>query len=229
MNHKMSLNAVGCREEGGARRYRLRRSDVAASIVAGLLFGASTAHAVMGFSELAPLDPDATSDMLDDYGPRVESDGAGNWITVWYAQDHPGGMYGLDMDIFVSRSTDDGITWTAPTAVDTNATHDFRNDTDPKIATDRAGTWFVVWTSEIGFGGGGPYRNPKEIVFASSVDDGVSWTRPRPIDTGIDQVADSPQVATDSNGHLFVVWEAAPLLDGSINGPFIHSVLSNCA
>ena len=46
--------------------------------------------------------------------PQVTTDGAGNWVAVWDSYDTLGGTIGTDYDILVSRSTNNGATWTAP-------------------------------------------------------------------------------------------------------------------
>ena len=53
-----------------------------------------------------------------------------------------------DTDILVAHSTDDGFTWTAPTALNTNAASDAAEDTRPQLTTDAQGTWVAVWGYE---------------------------------------------------------------------------------
>lgn len=51
---------------------------------------------------------------------------------------------GLDADIVASFSSDEGITWSTPRAVDTQAKEDWRRDLSPRMV--RAGsTWAVIW------------------------------------------------------------------------------------
>jgi hypothetical protein len=52
---------------------------------------------------------------------------------------------GTDADILVARSTDDGITWTAPAALNTNAASDAEHDSGVQVTTDGQGTWVAVW------------------------------------------------------------------------------------
>ncbi len=59
------------------------------------------------------------------------------------------GSSSADTDIAVARSTDDGVTWTAPAALNTNAASDAGDDDQPAdVTTDGQGTWVAVWRSE---------------------------------------------------------------------------------
>ena len=69
----------------------------------------------------APLNTNAGSDSGHNWNPQVTTDGAGNWVAVWYSDDSLGGTIGYDDDILVSRSVDAGNTWTAPEPLNTNA------------------------------------------------------------------------------------------------------------
>src|SRR5262245_51486845 len=61
-------------------------------------------------------------------GPEVEqnssvaTDGAGHWVAVWHSTDTLQGRSGRDYDILVARSIDNGVTWSAPALLNTNAT-----------------------------------------------------------------------------------------------------------
>jgi hypothetical protein len=51
-----------------------------------------------------------------------------------------GGQYGLDRDLFMSRSTDNGETWSAPMPLNTNAAQDWGDDFEPRLA-DGSDNW----------------------------------------------------------------------------------------
>ena len=64
---------------------------------------------LVGFDLLATLNTNAATDSGgEDWFPQVASDGAGNWVAVWYSGDSLGGTIGTDNDILVARSSDDG-------------------------------------------------------------------------------------------------------------------------
>ena len=104
---------------------------------------------------------------------EIVTDGLGNWMIVWYA----GGSY--EFDAFIARSVDNGASWSMPTALNINADVDDGNDFVPQVATDRQGTWVAVWHSFSTLGG--TIGNDNDILFARSLDNGVTWTYPEPL------------------------------------------------
>ena len=87
------------------------------------------------FGPEVPIDPGAVSDELDDERPHVATDGAGAWIAVWTTL----GALGADADVLVSRSTDTGGTWSAPVAIDPQASGDTGYDGSARLAGDGGG------------------------------------------------------------------------------------------
>jgi hypothetical protein len=90
----------------------------------------------------AALNTTATDDFGDedegiapsqDWNPQVTSDGAGSLVAVWVSDNPLDDTIGLDWDILAARSTDDGATWTAPAALNTNATSDSGTDMRGKL------------------------------------------------------------------------------------------------
>ena len=55
------------------------------------------------WSDPAPLNTNAATDSGDDYYPQLTTDGAGNWVAVWYSDEDLGGAIGSDADILVAR------------------------------------------------------------------------------------------------------------------------------
>ena len=92
------------------------------------------------------LNTNAGSDVGDDVLPSIATDGAGVWIAVWRSTESLGGTIGSDSDILMSRSLDNGVTWTFPAAVSLDAPYDgFSWDYTPSISTDGRGTWVSMW------------------------------------------------------------------------------------
>jgi len=152
----------------------------------------------------AALNTNAGSDSGDDYDPQVTTDGTGNWLAVWFSNDGLGGAIGTDFDILLARSTDNGATWTAPAALNTNAAADSGDDREPQVTTDGGGNWLTVWCSW-----GGTFGTDYDILVARSTDNGATWTAPAALntnattDSGNDRVA---QVTTDGGGNWLAVW-----------------------
>jgi hypothetical protein len=92
--------------------------------------------------------------------PRVVSDGVDKWAVVWTAWEIVVGG-----DIYIARSADGGITWSAPGGVNSNAPVDALDDVAPQIATDGAGHWVAVWSSN----NPPPDSTDPEIMVATSL------------------------------------------------------------
>jgi hypothetical protein len=165
----------------------------------------------------AALNTNAASDVEDDNRPQVTTDGRGTWVAVWHSEDSLGDTIGTDRDILVARSTDDGVTWTAPAALNTNAASEWWDDAWPQVTTDEQGTWVAVWRSPNSLGG--TIGTDDDILVARSTDDGVTWTAPAALNTnagsdaGYDVV---PQLTTDGRGTWVAVWHSEDSLGDTI-------------
>jgi predicted neuraminidase len=160
----------------------------------------------------AALNTNAATDSGDDSRPQVTTDGKGNWVVVWNSDDSLSGTIGTDSDILVARSANNGATWTAPAALNTNAATDSGDDWSPQVTTDGAGHWLAVWTSDDDLGG--TIGDDYDILVARSTDNGATWTAPAALNTNAatDSRGDySPQVTTDGAGHWVAVWTSGPL------------------
>jgi len=128
-----------------------------------------------------PLNTNAASDGGYDGHPQVTTDGVGNWIAVWFSWDDLGGTIGNDGDILFARSADNGVTWTDPAPLNTNAASDSGSDRSPQVTTDGAGNWIASWFSWDDLGG--TIGTDADILYARSTDAGASWTDPAPLNT----------------------------------------------
>jgi hypothetical protein len=154
-------------------------------VAAVVLLLISAESAFGQWSDPAPLNTNAATDSQHDGGPAVATDGAGNWVAVWISIN----------GILLSRSTDNGATWTDPrTVVGTGAWFQ-------QVATDGAGNWVCVWSSSGGVS-----------VAWSTVYDGGTWTAP----TLVDDDGMEPHVTTDGAGNWVCVWTSEDDLVGTI-------------
>ena len=168
------------------------------------------------FGEVRALNPNAAEDTGDDSHLRIATDGAGNWVAVWQSDEG----FGADLDILVSTSSDGGVTWSAPAAVNDDAATDGKDDVDPALITDRQGGWLVVWTAA---GAGAAGGTATDIRYARSTDNGASWspqgalaTPEQQIDAGAPAGSDSgPGIALAGTTAL-AVWSSTRDIDGNM-------------
>ena len=169
----------------------------------------------------APLNTNAGIDSGIDYVPQVTTDGLGTWVAVWSSTENLGGTIGTEEDILVARSVNDGASWTAPAALNTNAASDSGRDIDPQVTTDGLGNWVAVWSSDDYLGGA--IGTDFDILYARSTDNGANWTLPAALNTfaANDSAFDiDPQVTTDGLGNWVAVWQSDDSLGGTIGTDF---------
>jgi len=162
------------------------------------------------------LNSSGIGDSGTDQYAHITTDGAGHWVAAWGCNEDLAGSGG-DSDIFVSRSTDNGATWTPPALLNSSGTTDsgVARDGQVELSTDSAGNWIAVWKSEADFSGAG---EDWDIFVARSTDNGANWTATAVLNTngttddGRDVV---PHVTTDGAGHWVVVWESTEDLSGA--------------
>jgi cysteine-rich repeat protein len=142
---------------------------------------------------------------------QMTHDRAGRWVLVFASSRLAPATYGHDGDVFVSRSSDHGATWSAPAAIAPYATTDGSRENEPTIATDGEGRWMTMWTSYRPLGGADGMD--ADIVFAISTDAGATWTVPAAAlaDANSDAAVDwTPQIATDGRGAWMLTWKTWP-------------------
>ena len=118
--------------------------------------------------------------------PRIVVDSGGKIDVVW--EDNAPGSF----NIFFSRSSDGGITFSTPQNVS--------NNTDlahlPQAAVDSNGNINLVWQEGS--------VSQSDIFFSRSINDGTSFSTPQNISN--DLAGSSPQIAVDHVGNTNVVW-----------------------
>jgi len=187
-------------------------------------FDIAVARSVDGgehWSNPLPLNNNAATDTGSDMFPDVCTDRKGNWVAVWQSTNPLSGEMTTDYDIHVARSIDNGANWSNPIALNTNAATDAGSDGSPRIATDGLGHWVAVWGSDDTLGG--TINSDFDILVARSVDNGASWSAPKPLntnaatDTGFDHGA---VVSTDGQGHWVCAWHSDDTLGGTIDSDY---------
>lgn len=110
----------------------------------------------------------------DDTNPRVATDGAGNWVCVWES-----GV--SEADIFVSYSTNDGVSWSNEAYLNSSMESDSAQDGAPSIATDGDGNWIVTWRSTTSAGTGD--ESDLDIFYSKSTNVGGNWSAMAPLNS----------------------------------------------
>lgn len=134
------------------------------------------------------------------YRPTIADDEAGTWIVAW-ENDR---SVGADREIYFSRSSDDGNTWSPPAALNANAVVDARNDIHPTLAF-AGGVWIATWSAVVQ----GAEAEDAEAMVARSVDGGVTWSMPVMLNaSGPGELAEDldARAAGDGTGTWVVLW-----------------------
>ncbi len=155
------------------------------------------------WTDVGPVGNAFASDTVDDNNPCIAG-ANGTYVTVWERNEGSG-----DRDLYFSRTTSTGgTTWSTPARVDGASATDTGADTHPRITTDGAGHWVIVFeTVSNGLGTGAD----SEIYAYRSANDGVTWQGPSLVNaTGhIDGSAydTEPAIAVDrASGTWLCVW-----------------------
>lgn len=180
------------------------------------IFVATSINAGSTWSDSVPLNTNAQFDQRVDQFPQIATDGMGHWVAVWESRnDAASATPPMEWDILFARSLDNGVTWSPPSAVNTNAATDEGDDLKPHIATDRRGTWIVVWHSTDSLGN--RIGTDDDVLYAVSTNNGESWSAPKWLnrnavnDDGVDV---NPRIATDGQKHWVAVWSADDVAGG---------------
>ena len=152
-----------------------------------------------------------------DSRPSLATDGDGNWIAVWDSTSQQEFTIGEDRDILYATSSDNGATWGAVQALNSNADTDnaIEHDIAPRVATDLNGTWLVVWSSGADFGGIGP---DIDVLYSISSDNGGTWSVAAPLNSNAtsDSGSDTEPVHSFADGNWVAAWTSGDDLGGTI-------------
>lgn len=180
-----------------------------------MVIGGMPAHPAWGQfkGDVALLNSNAESDSGEDTNLQLATDAAGNWVAVWQSDDTLDDTVGGDLDILVSTSSDGGVTWSDPAALNSNAATDAMDDLNPALVSDGT-NWIVVWQCDMP--GGGTVSN---IHHSRSTDAGATWSpqglfsTPNQQNSGTDA---DPAIAIGGN-RAVVVWSSSRDIDGNVD------------
>jgi len=105
-------------------------------------------------------------------------DGSGvPFVAAWSSRTELAKAVSSDEDIFFSRSTDGGASWSGLQNLNTNASGDSGDDYDPFVITDGGGTWITAWCSY------GILGEDYDIFFSRATDNGATWDSVAPLNS----------------------------------------------
>lgn len=116
---------------------------------------------------------------------RIAVDPTGNIYVVW--SENSAGAH----TIFFTRSTDDGMSFSAPQKVSENSMA-----MDPSIAIDSGGGVNLLWTDK--------GQGQRTVFFSRSTDQALTFSMPMPLSSA-EVTTGSPQLIADSTGN-YVIW-----------------------
>jgi hypothetical protein len=119
--------------------------------------------------------------------PQIAIDTTGNAIAVWEQFD--GSRYNIKANRYVLN-----VGWGTPVTIESGS-GDARN---PRIAMDPNGNAIAVWEQ---------FNGTRYSIFANRYTAGGSWGSAVAIDASSTGTSANPQIAMDSNGNAFAVWE----------------------
>jgi hypothetical protein len=165
-----------------------------------------TAPPKLFFSDESPvLNSNSFDDEVLDYRADLATDGAGNWVAVWYIS---------DTELIVAASSaDNGLTWSVPVQVSPLD----GSDEAPQIATDKAGNWVVVWRSSNNLGN--TIGDDPDILYARSEDNGATWSEALPLnpEAASDGSTQDRGANIETDGNVWVAtWMTTFLGDSSV-------------
>jgi len=137
---------------------------------------------------------------INQVSPVIARNDAGDLYVAW--EDGRNGEL-ANRDIFFSRSTDGGTTWSSDARVNLDPFGISVNQRSPTIVYDPVrDRLYIAWQDERD----GDY----DIWFARSTDGGLTWTEPasNPINDDAGAAAQmNPSLAVDEAGDLYIVWQ----------------------
>ncbi|MCC6796422.1 MAG: hypothetical protein IT366_14985 [Candidatus Hydrogenedentes bacterium] len=181
---------------------QLRRNTVffAIAFTVILTMLSPPAWAAFGFTPYRALNTNAVKDKRMDANADIATDGNGVWMAVWESNNDLTGGSATDTDIHMSISTDNGDTWSKPSAVNNDAASDDRQEERPRVVSDGDGHWVVAWPAY--------HSTDANVLVAASADDGDTWSDPQPLNPDENWNDSFVAIATDRQGVWIAVWQA---------------------
>ncbi len=129
--------------------------------------------------------------------PRLATNQQGEWVLVWVdAGIH---VHGLTGDVFFSRSSDNGKTWSIPKRINSFAATDSRYFTVDAIDFG-SHAWVISGTYQ--------YQGVSSVYFFRSTDNGQTWIGPQYIDHSSGTSKEYVSMETSHAGQWVAAWSS---------------------
>jgi hypothetical protein len=166
------------------------------------------------------LNSNAASDVGADDTVRLATDGAGHWVAVWRSTDPLGASPDVVGKILLSRSSDDGATWSPLQVVEAQAGFASQQETDyygPAAALDATGRCVIVYTSSGSTSTPSISSRAAAATYRSSMDFCQNLMPAQTLEAGVE--ASSPvTITTDGTGNFVAGWASTePFVPNSNN------------
>lgn len=153
--------------------------------------------------------------------PCLTTDRGNVWVIGWDACQATGTLVAGPRDIYITRSTDAGVTWSSPSPMSSNAFNPLVRNYNMSMATNSAGVWLAVCESDVSPEAG--VLPLSRVGVARSVNHAESWMPVEYLDPATSQTLNqNPHVATNGQGTWIVGWDSTGTKDTDIR--FCRSV-----
>ncbi len=147
--------------------------------------------------------------------PLISTDGAGTWIIVWTN----GAYNAASNEVYFTRSTNDGATWSPPKQLTTTAPPFDASFSYPTAVAFSGGVWVVTWTNSSGaYDGELDTSADADVIVSRSIDGGATWSPGSAADaaaTSDSSWEEAPRLASDGSGNWLLAWTSKPAYDAA--------------
>ena len=162
--------------------------------------------------------------LVDAFDPTITSDASGNTFVAQISTDFNWGT-GPVNGLYVHKSTDGGVNWNTPIAIDEEAAPTSSNDPNYRfndrcqIIADKDplspyfNNIYIAWIKDRGWN----QPNPDSDIYMSvSTDGGSTFSTANQINHTLNSMGNMPTHTVTSNGDLYVLWMQYNVISGGI-------------
>jgi hypothetical protein len=129
----------------------------------------TTADAGRTWSTPHPLAPNSLTDTIEDSAAHIAGNGSGTWMVAWSGQQ----LTRVRNAALVSRSLDDGATWSTPTVLSPDPTGQWTIDS-PSVVHLGGTRWLTAWSTDNWLDGSIGFDF--DLLYCTTDDNGQTWS-----------------------------------------------------